>query len=164
MLPVSLIAESIDRHAANLTLFARGWCLSAEDVTASVFGKFARLTEAPYDPAAWLYKVVRRAAIDAGKAERRRAKRERAAAKPEVWFAESASQELEAEEAIVALQGLPDDQRDVIVARLWGDLTLKQIAAVVGCSVSTAHRRYETGLVALRERLGAAWPTISSNR
>lgn len=98
---------------------------------------------------------MRRAAIDAGKAERRRAKRERTAAKPEVWF--SPSQNLEAAEAVAALRALPDDEREVIVARLWGDLTLEQIASVAGCSVSTAHRRYETGLATLRERFGETW-------
>lgn len=47
----------------------------------------------------------------------------------------------------------------MIVARLWGGRTLDQIAAAAGYSVSTAFRRYEAGLAALRERLGAPCPT-----
>jgi RNA polymerase sigma-70 factor (ECF subfamily) len=48
--------------------------------------------------------------------------------------------------------------REVIVARLWGGMTLEAIAAVVGCSVTSAHRRFEAGVAALRERLGVPCP------
>jgi RNA polymerase sigma-70 factor (ECF subfamily) len=41
----------------------------------------------------------------------------------------------------------------VVVARTWGGLGFEQIAELVGCSTSTAHRRYVAGLAALRERL-----------
>jgi RNA polymerase sigma-70 factor (ECF subfamily) len=53
---------------------------------------------------------------------------------------------------------LPLDEREVIVAHLWGGLTFEQIAAVAGCSSSTAHRRYAAGLSALRERLHVPCP------
>jgi DNA-directed RNA polymerase specialized sigma24 family protein len=46
----------------------------------------------------------------------------------------------------------------VIVARLWGGMTLEQVAAVAGCSLTTAHRRFEAGIAALRERLGVTCP------
>jgi RNA polymerase sigma-70 factor (ECF subfamily) len=55
--------------------------------------------------------------------------------------------------ATVALQGLPAEQREVIVAHLWGGLTFEQIAGLVGASSSTAHRWYLAGLAALRDRL-----------
>ena len=75
-----------------------------------------------------------------------------------VWFVEPRVSGLEAAEAVGALQTLPDELREVIVLRMWSDLTLEQVAAAVGCSVSTAHRRYEAGLSALRERLGESCP------
>ncbi len=53
---------------------------------------------------------------------------------------------------------LPAEQREVIVARLWGGLTLDEIAVMVGCSVSSAHRRFEAGIAVLRERLGESCP------
>ncbi|MBX9628621.1 MAG: sigma-70 family RNA polymerase sigma factor, partial [Gemmataceae bacterium] len=84
--------------------------------------------------------------------------RERAAARPVRWFAEPAVDGLDAAEAVAALESLAPDQREVIVARLWGGLTLNQIASAAGCSVATAFRRYEAGIAALRERLGAACP------
>jgi RNA polymerase sigma-70 factor (ECF subfamily) len=42
----------------------------------------------------------------------------------------------------------------VLVAKVWGKLTLEQIADVVGISKSAVHRRYEAALQALREKLG----------
>jgi RNA polymerase sigma factor (sigma-70 family) len=145
------LAELIHRHAAALTLYARQWTRAPEDVVQAAFGKLAGLRHPPDDPAAWLFRAVRHAAIDAGKAERRRSRREQAAAKPEGWFAPS--DQLDAAAAVAALDALPPEQREVIVARLWGGRTLEEVAALAGCSVSTAHRRYEAGIQAIRERL-----------
>ena len=50
--------------------------------------------------------------------------------------------------ATAALAELSDDEREVIVAHIWGGLTFAQIAEVTGLPSSTAHRRYEAGPVA----------------
>ena len=57
------------------------------------------------------------------------------------------------------LRALPIEQREVIVAHLWGGLTFEQIAEVAGCSSSTAHRSYSAGLATLRSRLGESCRT-----
>jgi len=152
------LAELIAAHAAALVLFARQWCDSPEDVVQEAFCKLVTTGRPPDDPAAWLFRVVRNAAIDAGRSARRRAKREQAAARPVRWFAEPEIDGLDAGAAVAALESLPPEQREAIVARLWGGLTLEQVAAAAGCSVSTAHRRYEAGIAALRERLGVTCP------
>jgi RNA polymerase sigma-70 factor (ECF subfamily) len=152
------LADLIDAHAAALVLFARQWCASPEDVVQDTFCKLAAQTVWPTDPAAWMYRAVRNRAIDAGKADRRRARREAAVARPVRWFAEQAIEDLDAAAAVAALQALPLEQREVIVARLWGGRTLEQIAAMVGCSLSTVHRRFEAGIALLRERLGVSCP------
>jgi RNA polymerase sigma factor (sigma-70 family) len=153
-----LIADLLDRHSAALVLFARQRCDAAEDVVQEAFCKLATQSAPPHDPAAWLFRVVRNAALDAGKAERRRKRREAAVARPVRWFHESALDGLDAATAVDVLQSLPDEQREVIILRLWSDLTLDQIAAACDCSLSTAHRRYEAGIVALQERLGETCP------
>ena len=152
------IAELIAAHAAALSLFARQWCDSPEDVVQDAFCKLVTAAQPPDDPAAWLFKVVRTTAIDRGRSDRRRAKREAASAKPERWFAEGDIEGLDAEAAVAALEALPAEQREVIVGRLWGGMTLEQVAAVAGCSLTTAHRRFEAGIAALRERLGVPCP------
>jgi RNA polymerase sigma factor (sigma-70 family) len=153
------LAELIDAHVAGLTLLARTYCADPDDAVQAAFGKLVRQHPEPADPAAWLYRAVRNAALDVAKAARRRSRREAAAAQPEAWFAEAAIDGLDAADAVVALQALPDAERDAIVARLWGNLTLEQHAAAAGCSVSTAQRRYEAGIQRLRERFGVRWPT-----
>jgi RNA polymerase sigma-70 factor (ECF subfamily) len=152
------IAELIDSHAAALALFARQWCGSPEDAVQDAFCKLVRQGAPPDDPVAWLFRVVRTTAIDRGRADRRRAKREAASARPERWFAEREIEGLDAGAAVAALESLPDELREVIVARLWGGMTLEQVAAVAGCSLTTAHRRFEAGIAALRERLGVECP------
>ncbi len=152
----SQLTEWIDAHAGALTLFARQHCCDPEAVVQEAFCKLARSRNAVIDPVAWLYRVVRNGAIDAGKAERRRKKRESQRAKPEAWFDGDSA---DADEAVIALQALPPEQREVIVLRIWSGLKLEQIASACDCSVSSVHRRYEAGLQTLRERLGAAWPT-----
>lgn len=150
------IADLVSAHSAALVLFARQWCDTPEDVVQDAFCKLVVTT--PNDPAAWLFRVVRNAAIDAGRSARRRTKREHASARPVRWFAETEVDGLDAATAIAALEALPPELREVIVARLWGGLTLEQAATAAGCSVSTAHRRFEAGISALRERLGVACP------
>ena len=151
------VADLIDAHAPTLVLYARQWCAAPEDAVQDALCKLMSVAE-PDDPVAWLYRVTRNAAIDAGKAESRRKRREQKSAKPERWFAEPAVEGMDAATAVEALRELPGELREVIVARLWGGLTLDQIAVAVGCSVSTAHRRYEAGVNALRERLGVPCP------
>ena len=72
----------------------------------------------------------------------------------DAWFASSSGGALDAEAAAAALKALAPEQGEMIVAHLWGGLTFEEIGDVMGCSSSTAHRRYIEGLSGLRERLG----------
>ena len=151
----------MNTHAPPLILYARQWCAAPEDVVQEAFLKLVALRQPPREPVPWLYKVVRHAALDAGKTARRRERREGVAARPVRWFVETEVDGLDAEAAVAALQRLDADQREVIVARLWGGLSFEQIAEVAGCSASTAFRRYSAGLDALRRLLGVPCPTPS---
>jgi RNA polymerase sigma-70 factor (ECF subfamily) len=157
------VAGLIDGHAAPLVLYARQWCDAPEDVVQEAFLKLVRLGRPPEDAVAWLYRVVRYGALDAAKMARRRRRRESAAARPMRWFVEPELDGLDAETAVAALQRLPPEQREVIVARHWGGLSFEQIADVAGCSASTAFRRYTAGVEVLRKRLGVTCPNRSSN-
>lgn len=152
------LGRLVDRHAAALELYARQWCETAEDVVQEAFLALSAQAREPENPAAWLFRAVRNGAINAGKAERRRRRHEeRAAVEARGWFVPESARAaggFEPEQAEAALRTLPEEQREVIVARLWGGLTFEEIAGVSGCSSSTAHRVYQAGLNALRERLG----------
>lgn len=150
--------DLIVAHAAALVLFARQWCDCPEDAVQDAFCKLVQLHTPLTDPVAWLFKVVRTTAIDLGRLARRRQNREAAIARPEQWFAEAEIDGLDAESAVAALKSLPVEQREAIVGRLWGGMTLEQIADVADCSIATAYRRFEAGIQALRERLGVTCP------
>src|SRR5437868_2584073 len=105
------LADLVAAHAAALVLYARQWCDSPEDAVQDAFCKLVTLPIPPDDPAAWLFKVVRNAAIDAGRAQRRRARREQSAARPVRWFAQPQVDGLDAAAAVAALEALSPDQR-----------------------------------------------------
>jgi RNA polymerase sigma-70 factor (ECF subfamily) len=50
-----------------------------------------------------------------------------------------------------ALRALPEEQREVIVLRMWGQMTFEEVAGVVGVSPNTAASRYRYGLEKLTE-------------
>ena len=78
------------------------------------------------------------------------------------WFVETQVDGLDVQDAVAALERLPIEQREILVARLWGGLSFEDIAEVAGCSASTAFRRYSAGIDALRQELGYPCPTTPS--
>jgi RNA polymerase sigma-70 factor (ECF subfamily) len=152
----------LDSYGPPLLLYARQWCDTPEDVVQEAFVKLVSLRQPPRSVGPWLYRVVRNAALDARKAARRRQRRESVAASSVSWFVEPEMDGLDAAAAVAALQRLPADEREVIVARLWGGLSFEEIAEVAGCSASTAFRRYSAGLDALRKELGVPCPNRSN--
>jgi RNA polymerase sigma factor (sigma-70 family) len=143
-------------HAAALRLYARQWPAGAEDLVQDAFVKLAQQTTAPDQVLPWLYRVIRNGALAAGRGEARRRRRQGRVSASEVWFGPTDDQ-LDAQEATRLLAELPLEQREVVVARIWGGLTFEEMAELVGCSLPTAHRRYQAGLAALRERLSEPW-------
>jgi RNA polymerase sigma factor (sigma-70 family) len=146
-------ARLLDKNGPPLVLYARQWCGIPEDVVQEAFLKLLGLGKPPRDVVPWLYRVVRNQAIDASRMADRRGRREAAAGSLRPWFVEAEADGLKANDAVAALERLPVDEREVIVARLWGELSFEQIAEVVGCSPSTAFRRYSAGIEALRKEL-----------
>ena len=157
------ITRLIDSYAGPLILYARQWSDSPEDVVQDAFVKLVSQRRPPDDRIAWLFRVVRNGALDSAKLARRRQRRESVVARPVRWFVQPAIEGLDAETAVTALQRLPPEQREVIVARLWGGLSFEQIAEVGGCSASTAFRRYSAGIDVLRQALGVICPDESTN-
>ncbi len=153
-----------DDHSAALVLYAQQWCDTPEDVVQEAFLLLVRQVVAPENPVGWTYRVVRNRAINASRSSGRQARREAAVAHPgQPWFETADGDRLDAAAATDALKQLPRDQREVIVARLWGGLSFEEISRLTGSSTSTAYRRYQQGLSALRERLGVACPAKKKN-
>jgi len=163
MMDPELIGDLIDRHAATLELFARQWCDTAEDAVQEAFVKLAGQDPIPDQPVAWLFRTVRNGAVNAGIARRRRSRHEaEAAAHNPSWFQPDFTPEIDPDQVQSSLAVLPIEQREVIVAHLWGGLTFQEIASLVGSSSSSIHRRYQAGLTTLRENLGVSCPRLST--
>ena len=159
LVPLSLTYGAVS--GSRRFLYARQWCSAPEDVVQEAFVKIAALTAPPDQPTAWLYRVVRNAALTAARAEARRRKHETAASHPEAWFA-SPEGRLDALAASEALSALAGEVREPVVAHLWGGLTFVQIGELMGISAATAHRRYLEGLAELRRRLRVECPNSST--
>lgn len=156
------LAHWVDAHAGALLLYARQWCASPEDVVQEVFVRLVSQRPPPDNVKGWLYRAVRNAAISAGRSERRRQRHETAAAASRpTWFVPNEGSSLDASVVAAALDELPPEEREPLVAHLWGGLTFEQIGELSGVSSSTAHRRYLQALERLRERLRVPCPPRS---
>lgn len=154
------ISSLLRQHAAALELFAAQWTQLPADAVQEAFIAFAKLETEPQNSVAWLYRVVRFKAMDAARAEKRRRKRERSFAEAtSEWFVANPSNQIEVDETVAALKQLPIEQRETIVARLWGGLSFREIAELTESSDSTCHRRYQDGINALKKKLEAPCQT-----
>ena len=135
----------------RLVLFAHQWTDSADDVVQEVFLKLYRLQTPPDDAVAWLFKVTRNDALNCRRSETLRTRRENvvASAKPD-WFEPNEDDRLDLAEK---LRELPGELREIVVARLWGELTFEQIATTTETSMATAYRRYHEAIELLRSRM-----------
>jgi RNA polymerase sigma-70 factor (ECF subfamily) len=144
----------IDQHAAALELYASQWCRCPEDVLQEALIELARCDRQPENLVAWLYRAVRCRAINAGRADRRRRHHEgRAALDRLAVLVPPSGETLDAKQLAAAVDSLPDEEREVVVARLWGPLSFREIGQLTGTSESTAHRRYQSALMRLREKV-----------
>jgi len=153
-----VLARLIDVHAPGLLLYARQWCAAPDDLVQEAFIKLLAQRRPPDNVAAWLYRVVRNAAISAQRSARRRRRHEDAAARrAPAWFQPSDAA-FDGPVVAAMLEQLPGDQREVITLHLWAGRSFAEIADIVGVSSSTAHRLYVSGLQVLRERLRVECP------
>jgi RNA polymerase sigma-70 factor, ECF subfamily len=148
-----------EQLAPRLVLFARQWLASMADAEDAVQNGFVRFwkhqPEAGPEHYPLLYAAVRTAALDLLRSHERRARRE-ADDRVEVLrgdepiFDSSLAEREHADAVQAALSQLPQPQREVIVLKIWGDLTFAQIAQTLEESINTVASRYRYALEALR--------------
>ena len=153
--------DLLDRHAAALILFARQWCPShadAEDAVQEAFIHCWRSQVKIDDSVAYLFTCVKHAALDQQRGTKRRWRREATVGSQSQPTNEScfvSAIEEQERTAIIEhhLGQLPQDQREVVVMKLWGGLTFSQIARVLEASPDTIASRYRYALQTMRRLL-----------
>lgn len=164
----------LHEHSSKLLLFARQQTRSladAEDVLQDALIKLAKKeADGSFEggQAAWLpflYTTIRRCAIDLGRKEDRRGKREEKSEKDKIiqygefsdpWFNTSSADDESRQYLEQALKKLPEKFSTVITLKIWGELTFAEIGKQLQISQNTAASRYRYGLEALKTTLSSA--------
>jgi RNA polymerase sigma-70 factor (ECF subfamily) len=154
-------ADAAERHLDEVygyLAWFTGDRFVAEDLAGETFERALRLWNR-FDPKrgsvrTWLCQVARTVALDHFRSEKRRARREQAAAVPEAFEArvtEGYSPELEA-----GLRGLTAGEREVIALRVVLDLDAGTAARVLGISPTNCTTRLNRALKKLEEAVDVA--------
>jgi RNA polymerase sigma factor (sigma-70 family) len=143
-------------HGPALLLFAQavtGERGRAQDAVHQVFlkllekGSLSQVAEKK----AYLFACVRNAALNEGKLQNRNAPLDPDAA----WFSPLDRDYAGEQNLRRALQALPDDQRQVMVLHVWGEMTFLQISNLLDLSSNTVASRYRYALAKLRDSMFA---------
>jgi RNA polymerase sigma-70 factor (ECF subfamily) len=142
-----------DRHGPALVAYARSFATDAAVAEDVVHQVFLRLLSSeivmPDVPVAYVYRAVRNAALNA-----RRNGRRDAPLDPQHSVFKHRGGNMEAALALEkALEELPEEQREVVMLRIWSGLTLEEAAATAGVPLNTVASRYRYALDKLREKL-----------
>jgi RNA polymerase sigma-70 factor (ECF subfamily) len=124
-----------------------------QNVFASLAGRPALLAEAR-DPGAYLFTSVRREALALKEKKERFARLSEApldkflASAPEGGLSEDDCRQIER-----LLLKISDDEREVVVLKIWGGLTYPQIAEATQMSARTLESRFRSAMDTLRDLL-----------
>ena len=118
---------------------------TAEDVLHQVFLELLKRAELPGDPRPYLFRAVRNRALNAVRGNARLQSLD-----GQEWLLKPAGQVEAALEVEQAMRELPPEQREVVAMRIWGDMTLAEIALVLEIPENTAASRYRYALNKLR--------------
>ena len=148
----------LDEHGPALVLLARQWTEShaeAEDVVQDAFVRFWPKRASVRNALAYLYSCVRTTAMDRRRSEAKRRGREELACPGDTeYLFEPALEHDERREMIEkTLRSLPDEQKEVVIMKIWGGLTFQGIGEALRISANTAASRYRYALTSLRQTL-----------
>ncbi|MAK27429.1 MAG: RNA polymerase sigma factor [Verrucomicrobiota bacterium] len=146
------------KHGAKLLLFARQQARNpydAEDLVQEAFVRIWRLYGHTGEVAPGLvYRAIRRLAIDWARSLDRRALREQKTyldAPLSSAFQRSLETDERQQALLRAVDRLPDEQKEVLTLKIWGELTFDEISRTLDLSMNTVASRYRYALSKLKE-------------
>ncbi len=143
----------LEASARRFLLFARDQTRSeadAQDLLQDVLVEVWKRGGGHTPDHALVFATIRRRAIDLARRNERRGLRELVA--PE-WFCAPADESDHDEELECAVKTLPPNLREVVVLKIWSELTFQQVADTLGIPLNTAASRYRYALDHLRAAL-----------
>ena len=143
----------LEASARRFLLFARDQTrceADAQDVLQDALVEVWRRAQGRTPDAALVFATIRRRAIDLARRDGRRELREQAA--PE-WFQPPAVESAHDDDIERAVKALPSHLREVVMLKVWSELTFQQIADMLGIPLNTAASRYRYALENLRAAL-----------
>jgi len=148
-----------ERHGRGLIAYAstflRGFA-AAEDVLHQVFERLLRGDiELADSPAPYLYRAVRNASLNYVR------NRSRDSELTDDWLESPVGMDDAGLVLQSVLRELPEEQREVIVLRIWGQMSFDEAAETLGISPKTAASRYRYGLLKLRMQFN---PTVTDRK
>ena len=167
----------LDVHGARLLMYARQQTRTeadAEDLLQTALvqlvrtvenGKF-RMSAAQWS--AYVISCIRRDACDLYRADRRRrtSAAEAAEVSPQVhedtpWLTSAEDAEHDRQCLEKALRAMRPDYAEVVVLRVWEDLSFREIAEILGEPLPTIASRYRAAMQILRQQLTPDFPDLS---
>lgn len=141
----------------RLLLFARQHAPSlaeAEDLVQDAFVEiWTRRDQWPRLDPGLFFTRIRRLAVDRARQRQRRERREKSYAEAANPSSFNSLMDGDGPDLHEALSRLPVEQREVLVLRVWADLSYEEIGRTLGISPNTAASRQRYGLEALRRHL-----------
>ena len=158
----------LEQHAPRLLLFARQQTrceADAQDVVQeAVLECWQRQADGAPPAAGILFATIRRRAIDLGRSSDRRAGREAVVVggQSEAWFDDGVAERERSRLIQEVMRQLPEDFREVVTLKVWGELTFAEIAAALEIPANTAASRYRYGLAELRKLTNGFFPDLKT--
>ena len=163
----TLVRTALDAHAGPLGRYAARLAGSASAAEDAVQETLLRLWEDPAPPderrlAQWLFTVCRNIVLDSRRKEKHmnawKMAQPGAAAATAPGPAEAAERSETSSQALRALGGLSENQREVVRLKFQNGFSYKQISSITGLSVSNVGFLIHTAIRNIRTRLGASAP------
>ncbi|MCK6439494.1 MAG: sigma-70 family RNA polymerase sigma factor [Planctomycetes bacterium] len=150
--------EFVRSHTGRALAYCRGrlGVRDAEDVVQDVMLKlFARVEQlrALDDPLPYLYRALKNAVIDRARANRQSAELDFDIAAPEDDGSAPAEMDAALAPLMRAMSVLPADQREVVKLRYFDDLSVVQVAEVLGIAPAAAAMRLARARAKLKSEL-----------
>lgn len=150
-------------HGARLYSYARQRSSSREDAEDMIQDALIRLWHYQEERGnvapdlALAYSVLRFVAMDHGKKQGRKKRKEEAVIylhdQDDLWLDSSSEEDEEADLLREAVNDLGEKLREVVTLKVWGGLTFAQIAESMAISPNTAASRYRYALEQLERKL-----------